>query len=246
MPTTPLPTARKFLSSLFESFPKDPFPLSEEPINPLQSAPPNTKSLLLTLHVLFPNELLPALDLLDRKLVTRLVLSPTPSTNSDANTTDGASIVNVNSKTRTVYYVRSSQQSRSRFSSSRTYDAFASSGQNYEVRLKAWNCSCPAFAFVSVECMVDASLGELGVQDDEERRGDIEGESVKEGARDEDGGKREDNIFGGLIRGGGEMPVCKHLLACLLAENWVGFEAFVEERAVERDEMSGWAAGWGG
>ncbi|KAL9001982.1 MAG: hypothetical protein Q9188_005078, partial [Gyalolechia gomerana] len=136
---------------------------------------------------------------------------------------------------------------RSRFSSSsagRTYDALASSGgRSYEVRLKAWNCSCPAFAFASVGCIGVEGLetgdeGDgrgWGVEEDADERSRVEGE---------DRGK--DGRFGGLIRGEGDMPVCKHLLACLLSESWKGFGGFVEERVVGRDEMSGWAAGWGG
>lgn len=40
-----------------------------------------------------------------------------------------------------------------------------------------------------------------------------------------------------------EGVVCKHLLACVLAERIGGY---VEEREVVREEMAGWAAGWGG
>lgn len=40
--------------------------------NPLHNAPPATRNLLLTLHVLFPHALLPALDLLDRGQVLRV------------------------------------------------------------------------------------------------------------------------------------------------------------------------------
>ena len=62
-----------------------------------------------------------------------------------------------------------------------------------------------------------------------------------------DSGKRaESQGFGGLTKGEGEVPVCKHLLACYLAESWGGFGGYVEERDVGTEEMSGWAAGWGG
>ena len=46
--------------------------------------------------------------------------------------------------------------------------------------------------------------------------------------------------------GGGEVPLCKHLLASLLAERWDVIGGLVEEREVGREEMAGWAAGWGG
>ncbi|KAK5201438.1 hypothetical protein LTR16_002675, partial [Cryomyces antarcticus] len=47
---------------------------SEFSSNPLRDVGPQDKNVLLTLHVLFPNEFLPALDLLDRRLVSRLVV----------------------------------------------------------------------------------------------------------------------------------------------------------------------------
>ena len=60
----------------------------------------------------------------------------------------------------------------------------------------------------------------------------------------------EHDWWGGLLlttRGErGEVPLCKHLLACLLAERWEVMGGFFEERKVGREEMAGWAAGWGG
>lgn len=63
--------------------------------------------------------------------------------------------------------------------------------------------------------------------------------------------------WGGLMRGyeavahvpGGRrngVPVCKHLLACVVAEWWDGAAQMVEVRVVETGEMAGWAGGWGG
>ena len=53
-------------------------------------------------------------------------------------------------------------------------------------------------------------------------------------------------IFGGISLGDGMPPVCKHLLACVLAERCKGlFGGFVEERDVSVEEAAGWAAGWG-
>ncbi|KAI4189985.1 MAG: hypothetical protein L6R41_001093 [Letrouitia leprolyta] len=281
--TSTLPTTRAFLSSLFASFPTNSLPSSSPPSettsNPLTTAPPSIKPLLLTLHVLFPNELLPALDLLDRKLVIRFTLESSntsgiasTSTAAVATTAKGGKVGVDNNEDvpasavvcrrnvdeggmtnsakevpRTVYYVRSSQQQhgRSRFSHSatgRTYDAFASSvDKSYEVRLKAWNCSCPAFAFASLGCM---GVEGLSLGDDDEVMVEEGGEESRDGRESE--GARKERRFGGLIRGEGEMPVCKHLLACLLAESWEGFGRFVEERVMGRDEMGGWAAGWGG
>jgi hypothetical protein len=49
--------------------------------------------------------------------------------------------------------------------------------------------------------------------------------------------------FGGLTLGG-DIPVCKHLLACVLVEYCDLFAGFVEEREVSVEELAGWAAGW--
>lgn len=144
------------------------------------------------------------------------------------------------SKKRTVYYVQSSQ--RTRFQRFGAGAVAGSGGRSYEVCLRAWNCSCAAFVF--------AGFGEMGggggqVLD----RSDGSGDGLEEGGgmggdEDEGGGSQG---FGGLMRGDdGEVPVCKHLLACYLVERWGGFGGCVEERVVGREEMGGWAAGWGG
>ena len=52
--------------------------------------------------------------------------------------------------------------------------------------------------------------------------------------------------FGGLSLGEGMPPVCKHLLACVLAEQCGSlFGSCVEERRVSVETAAGWAAGWG-
>ena len=107
------------------------------------------------------------------------------------------------------------------------------------MRLKAWNCSCAAFVFAGVNCLQNSMAESLAVHHDggdSGACGAVEGEGVESGK----------GAFGGLIRGEGEVPVCKHLLACYLAESWAGFDGCVEERVVSKEEMSGWAAGWGG
>lgn len=66
----------------------------------------------------------------------------------------------------------------------------------------------------------------------------------------------EDGLkWGGLIlhhdsdtegSGSSSVPLCKHLLACVLAERWVVAGSMVGEREVGREEMGGWGGGWGG
>lgn len=262
----------------------------EEVRNTLEGVGEEVKKQMLALHVAFPNELLPALDLLDRSLVTRFRIrrhiehGPAPqrarehgegtpadgapgNSNSNSNSnSDGATIdappqhltpsndlaptlssdVEMLDAPRpalpedtacktppaaaqdmavmdTIYYVRSAQQRSSRFSTS--FDALSS----YEVRLAAWNCSCPAFAFSAfppVHPEPAVPTYEAGCETEVE----------------EEGAWR----FGGVGLGEGIPPVCKHLLACVLAERCAGlFGGCVEERVVGVEEAAGWAAGWG-
>jgi hypothetical protein len=66
---------------------QSPQPSSTQNDSPVLSLAPDAlqaaKSLIVSLHVIFPHELLPALDLLDRGLVNRVVLSLAKTTSSD-------------------------------------------------------------------------------------------------------------------------------------------------------------------
>ncbi|OCK86616.1 uncharacterized protein K441DRAFT_691607 [Cenococcum geophilum 1.58] len=315
-PPHPLPDPRTLLTALVNALPPPQPANTTATSNPLATLPQSSKNLLLTLHVLFPHELLPALDLLDRHLVTRLRIhtrasrsdvsaaagsktttntststAPAPRATSPSeqrSSTDAApSIVHTASQDanaspnshvsgliRTagapaqdaetagdsgvegvagedaaprprgavprspelacgsapvdagpyVYYVRSAQRRTSRYGTS--IDATSS----YEVRLRAWNCSCPAFAFAAFPASVVGTEGEAGAALDEGEQGRDTGAGWK---------------FGGVGLGGGTPPVCKHLLACVLGEWCELFKGFVEERDVSVEEAAGWAAGWG-
>lgn len=51
--------------------------------------------------------------------------------------------------------------------------------------------------------------------------------------------------FGGYSLGE-DIPMCKHLLACVMVERWREFGHDVEEKEVSIEELAGWGAGWGG
>ena len=233
---------RRFLTNILATLSSLPAPSSPTalPTNPLTdpSAPAELKSLLLTLHALFPHELLPALDLLDRRLLTRLVprtaATTDPAGAGDAPTATG-------DRDAAVYYVQSAALApgidaaaergfRGRGRPRRGDAEPTAPGRRYEVRLRAWNCSCPAFTFAAFGGGARGPAGE-GV-----------GEAGGEG-REWEWAWGEDGSFGGLRRGG-EAPMCKHLMACVLAERCGVFGGFVEGRVVGWDEMAGWAAGW--
>lgn len=210
MPSSLLPTPIQFLNSLLSTPPCHPpsfLPSSSTTsLLPLNS---NVKPFLLTLHSLFPSELLPALDILDRRLITRFVIDRSISPAGEQPRI--AVGEEQNQDEAFVYYVRSSYQPRR---------AHSKAIMSYEVRTKASNCSCPAFAF--------AAFGYEG------------GEEVTDPTCQR---TRDEGRLGGLMLGD-QVPVCKHLLACILAERCVGLEDCLEKRKVGREEMAGWAAGW--
>jgi hypothetical protein len=289
--SNPLPSTRHLLTSLISTIASSTKQQnqSEGTSNPLSNTPAtsqNTKSAFLTLHSLFPHDFLPALDLLDRGLVTRLVLAREPEVEeppeenfAGGENDDTGDPENERQRTETlrddnqteqrphsepqanhakskrkrketiVYQVRSAQRTKTFSRSDHPTSTTTTTGTSYEVRLEAWNCSCPAFAFAALP--VDAA--DNGHRDD-----GIGGDGDDAGygltghqsdttatAVDHDG---EDEIawlgFGGLTRGK-DVPVCKHLLACVVAERCQGFEQLVEEKEVGVEEVAGWAAGWG-
>jgi hypothetical protein len=73
---------------------------------------------------------------------------------------------------------------------------------------------------------------------------------VHKGDEDDDDDYDDDagTALGGLLRGKGarDLPMCKHLLACVLVERIEALQTYVEERRVSWEEIAGWAAGWGG
>ena len=246
-----LPSPRRLITNLISGLPR---PQHEGSSNPLSQAP-GYKDPLLTLHVLFPNELLPALDLLDRGLITRIRVSQNTHLRGSGGTAqrlsgqqqDTASpgqmrdvmhsavesvarvttLPSASSQNPCTYYVRSAQQQTSR-GNSRFRNATYEHTTYYEVRLDAWSCSCPAFAFSAFPAISssdhDTSLPLPDAQlDDHAPQG---------------------WFFGGLSLGD-DMPVCKHLLACVLVEHSSAFAHFVEERSITAEELAGWAAGWG-
>ena len=218
-----LPSPRHFVTALVSGL--------REQDGPTGTNLDSSKQSLLTLHVLFQNELLPALDLLDRGLVNRLrcrdpAQRPLSEPNrAQAGATEAGEDLVVSSKVSCTYYVRSSQAQTSRNSSSRFRNAVYEHTTYYEVHLNAWSCSCPAFAFSALP----ASLSGQSTQAEQ-----LEHKKESEGW-----------IFGGSVTLGLDMPVCKHLLACVLVEHSSMFAHMVEEREVSMEEMAGWAAGWG-
>ncbi|OJJ44185.1 hypothetical protein ASPZODRAFT_849388 [Penicilliopsis zonata CBS 506.65] len=160
---------------------------SDRPSNPLASLPPthsaHAKSLILTLHCLFPNELLLALDILDRKLVRRYLIR-----REEANTPDNK----VSGET--FFVISASSPPGAGVDSSSP----AEKEKGYEVRLRAWNCTCPTFALACFQHGPETSEP----QPDSDADTDTHSPSLYP--------------FGGSI-GPRQSAICKHLLACVLA-----------------------------
>ncbi|RMZ03155.1 hypothetical protein D0860_06933 [Hortaea werneckii] len=226
---TNIPTPRQLTTKLVDSLPRSPDPGIGNPLHDV----PESKQNLLSLQVLFPNELLPALDLLDRGLVTRMKVESKEHT-SQPNATQAQNVASTwspvqsgpqyieateghghakddqtgshnTSKGLGTYQVRSAQQSSSRGGSSRYRNAAYEHTSYYE----------------------DSQTHEQGFATQRASRAG-----------------RSEWIFGGQTLGQG-MPVCKHLLACVLVEHSEMFSHCVQERSVSKEEMAGWAAGWG-
>ena len=253
MPTTPssLPTSRDLLTSLIDSIVENgnqpPVPPLEDPrtaeARPFSQLPASIRPLLTTLHVLFPTLLLPALDLLDRSLITRVV-SESPTGSAPQGQASQSSLVVGDSDDIPGESVSERLQPpcfflvRSAASISRkTFNAFATSTP-YIVRLHAWNCSCANFAF---DAYPAASAG-AAVDD-----GPLDIMGPGQGPR-KAVPRKEVWDFGGLSfdgrepKGGG-VPCCKHLLACLLADRWGNvLGRYAAEKRASKEEIAGLVA----
>lgn len=212
------------------------------------------KSLMLTLHCFFPNELLLALDILDRGLVRRLIRGSQEEVSDLENDTalpssslsHRLSLSQVppmenscNEQVEDVFLVISASSSASIFTS---ISARQEGIKGYEVRLTAWNCTCPTFILSAFREEVGSELDLDHNQNDDD---DIHGDSVD---TDEQG---YNNRFGGtLTRGPTRLspPICKHILACFLlvrCPRLFGTGEGAERHRVSVKELAGWCAGWG-
>ncbi|VBB77154.1 Putative protein of unknown function [Podospora comata] len=232
-----LPTPRHFLTNLINRLPTIPLEPPQPPSinrmpnsNALSRIPVSHRHLIITLHVLFPNLVLPSLDLLDRGLVQKFALSD--KIKSEEPEDDQAEVVRG-----AIYVVYSTTAAPSRRRKSVKPDpdddrvGNRENSQKYVVHLQAWNCTCAAFAFSIVQSLLDEQppqippelhLAEITTDDDKKEW--------------EFGGMSTD----GKAPNGGQIPTCKHLLACLLAERWGNaLGGYVTSKQVGKEEMAG-------
>ncbi|KAI1206175.1 uncharacterized protein F4807DRAFT_239946 [Annulohypoxylon truncatum] len=264
----PVPTPRQFLTSLINSLTSIPIPPTTTPSttaipsagasNPLKLIPPAHRPLLTTLYTLYPLTLLPALDLLDRRLATRVIVSASPHQPETGAGKDPAqppssspSPPGSDKETPpppTFYIVRSAQPQHPRRGESSTSTS-SSAGLSYVVRLSAWNCTCAAFAFAAFpreergpyphphphphSYLASPSPSSLSPSPYPSSGPTGDGGW-------EFGALSADGVEGSGIAG---VPCCKHLLACVLAERWGALlGGYVDERVVGREEGAGLVA----
>ncbi|KAI0851975.1 hypothetical protein F5Y00DRAFT_204516 [Daldinia vernicosa] len=239
-----VPTPRQFLTSLIESLNSIPTPTPTTPQpntttgtgNPLKLVPPAHRPLLTTLYALYPLTLLPALDLLDRRLATRIIIAP-PSHHQQGGATTTTTPAPAPpqppeekgqppSHHHSFYIVRSAQPQHPR----RDTASASAPGPRYVVRLSSWNCSCAAFAFAAFPRGEDRYVINTAPR-----------QPSKDDALEwQFGALSLDGVQGSGIAG---VPCCKHLLACVLAERWSAvLGGYVDERVVGREEAAGLVA----
>ncbi|CBF80898.1 predicted protein [Aspergillus nidulans FGSC A4] len=198
----------------------------------------NLKPLMLTLHCIFPNDFLLALDILDRGLVRRVCSHACSQQNTSTGTEDG--------KDEGEHVAENQTQLKEDF-------------------FFAWNCTCPFFTISAFRDMItepsSPSFSDQTVSADGDgnekathNRVGYENFSVDAGADTLDTNAYADAYsFGGTLRLHQESapPVCKHILACLLAALCpsLGVNGKDEEgRSVtlDKEEIAALCAGWGG
>ncbi|KAF7502834.1 hypothetical protein GJ744_004989 [Endocarpon pusillum] len=240
--------------------------------------------LLMILHFFFPHEFIPALDLLDRGLVTRLVIGSLSSPTNVSEASDVKPHVDYQAslnappgyldpplntymadrQTATeneVFYVQSAS-SQTKTTRPRRHHYTSVSSTNYEVRLGAWNCTCPAFALSTFSRLMDAKADGDADDNREPLKNSLAGDdhhNVELSAKSQ---TESEWRFGGTFtrtlpdsehgieserRGASvPVPVCKHILAALLGKHIPGlFGSGVQLRTVSAEEGAGWAGGWG-
>ncbi|KAK6955706.1 hypothetical protein Daesc_003349 [Daldinia eschscholtzii] len=254
-----VPTPRQFLTSLIESLDSIPTSTAPQPSaagagNPLKLIPAAHRPLLTTLYALYPLTLLPALDLLDRRLATRIIIAP--YTRQEDTVTSGPSssspLVDHEEKGQqeqpqdrrqhTFFIVRSAQPQRPRRDASASgTGSISAPGPRYVVRLNAWNCSCAAFAFAAFPRGEDREIGPYAINPPASSSSSRAKEETDDDGLDwQFGALSFDGTQGSGIAG---VPCCKHLLACVLAEKWSAvLGGYVDERIVGREEAAGLVA----
>lgn len=241
--SAPLLYPNNFITSIISQLRTIDFPLGAGLSSLARRDFETVKCALTALHFLFPHEVLPALDLLDRKLVTQLVVIPTPdsarstpqSNRLFSQLSQGSSGAPCQTPWEIFFVQSASATASTSKSNSRYRKVYHPTSTYYEVRLDAWNCTCPAFAFSAFSGVAEAGHGQGSPDDDNDQT-----------LTGIDGGGKGLRFGGMLTRDGAEAPICKHILAAMVGKALPRlFGHGVERKEVMATEVAGWSAGWG-
>ncbi|QGA19248.1 hypothetical protein EYB26_006936 [Talaromyces marneffei] len=178
------------------------------------------KNLLLTLHCLFPNELLLALDILDRGFVMRYTYHDNNNLNNNIDNDNDDTLISIVQST-----------------SNHDRDA-GGGGKVYHVHLKTWNCSCPAFV---MNCFPPSTSDDIN--GDSDMIDDvIGGQDFEEDAWFGGTIRNRESSYDDR-----SVPICKHMLACVLVAkcpNLFGRKCLTYEvnNTDRANEVAGWCA----
>lgn len=191
---------------------------------------PEICKIMVTLHCVFPEYLLPALDLLDRDAITRLGLEEArPATLGPASEHRESPALPTGPEFAfgpcDIYCVATSSAVNSDRGAGRDV-----TGRNHQVILRAWNCSCPTFTLNTL------------AQDAQPNRGDMTNneEGLSGEGRDDD--IQLSSLSNGLILT--DLPLCKHVLACALVGICPMLYRSNTMPTVYGAEKAAWEAGW--
>ncbi|PTB70096.1 hypothetical protein BBK36DRAFT_1189514 [Trichoderma citrinoviride] len=238
IPPSPLPAGSEFAAGTADAAAAAAVSkaITDRP-SPFAEQHSNWRRQLLTLHVIFPNLLLPALDMLDRGLVSRLVVADgeeqraseaaTASVLSHAVVEAEIGSTDEQSTSRSanngqepgvtgricMYTVQSAASPTSR---RRRHTPLRA--KTYAVHLDAWNCSCGGFA-------LDAYSHYDAKSKDEQQPCQSSALPLRPASLE-------------LASPDDDFPCCKHLLACLLAEKWKTTTGHVRDRYITKEELA--------
>ncbi|KAL4786695.1 hypothetical protein BJX76DRAFT_320503 [Aspergillus varians] len=253
----------------------------------------NLKPLMLTLHCIFPNEFLLALDILDRRLIRRVRTRHKTASgdrdedgNQDTDEPAAETQIDVEDEVKEnkgpeedFFFVTSASTipstSRSLFPASQLGGDQRQlqkqkqwQEKGYEVRLQAWNCTCPSFTLSAFRNLgpgplsppsSSCSSSPLSSSPGKTENAEVDDEHPSDHADNADANADADATDTAAYSFGGTLPlhresapVCKHILACLLAALCPGLGGGEGEAEVgqfvtlDLEEIAALCAGWGG
>ncbi|ESZ98535.1 hypothetical protein SBOR_1067 [Sclerotinia borealis F-4128] len=117
----------------------------------------------------------------------------------------------------------------------------APSDNIYTVHLDAWNCTCAAFTYSAFPALPTSSISSsshYSASFNPTSSPLLQNKNPQE--KEKETPEEEKWQYGGTTAKDPQVPICKHLVACLLGERWAGvLGGYVGERVVGREEMAG-------